>query len=448
MDNFAQSLVRKNTRLLINRSQALFEARRCLHCYEAPCSQACPTSIDVPGFIRRLEEENFEGSYQILVDSNPLPAICGLVCPTSDLCEGTCLLHRVGQRPIRIGALQYFVASGFQQPERVVDLPSPSRVAVIGGGPSGLACAVALRRLGHIVHLFDRASSLGGLMDQVTPAFRLPYEVVNNELARLSQLGIHFYLGEEIDGRSAGRLLQEYDALFLGIGLSSSITLSIPGAELPGAMLAWDFLRQARLCARGDASPPALGQCVVLLGGGNVALDAAMVAKRLGAERVIVLYRRTMNEMPAWRSEYLEASSLGVEFRWLSAIKAIKGHEGKVQAVEVQPMRLTSGQMDGRRGVEPDPRAASYGLPCDGVLLALGQALDEELAGALGLSTTEAGTILVNPETFQTDQSQIFAGGDAVNGGATVVEAIAQGMAAGRAIHDWLANQGGRDERS
>jgi len=261
-------------------------------------------------------------------------------------------------------------------------------------------------------------------------------------------LGIHFSLGEEIDARSAGRLLQEYDALFLGIGLSRSVTLSIPGVELPGVMSALDFLQLARLYSRGDVPPPALGQCVAVLGGGNVALDAATVAKRLGAERVVVLYRRTMNEMPAWRSEYLEASSLGVEFRWLSTIKAIKGHEGKVQAVEVQPMRLTSVQMDGRRGVEPDPRAASYGLPCDGVLLALGQALDEELAGALGLSTATAGTILVNPETFQIDQSQIFAGGDAVNGSATVVQAIAQGMAAGRAIHDWLANQGGRDERS
>ncbi len=444
MNNLAPLIVQENQRdplLLLDRSQALFEARRCLDCYEAPCSQACPTHIDVPGFIRRLEEENFEGSYQILVDSNPFPAICGLICPTSDLCEGACVLRRLGQSPIRIGALQYLVASNFQQPERIEKLRSPGRVAIIGGGPSGLSCAITLRRFGHIVHLFERAATLGGLTDQVIPSLRLPHQVVNEELTRLSQLGIDFHLGNEIDGQGAGRLLQEYDALFLGIGLSRYITLSISGVELPGVMSALGFLRQARLFARGEVSRPALGQCVVVLGGGNVALDAATVAKRLGAGRVIVLYRRTMEEMPAWRSEYLEASSLGVEFRWLSTIKAISGRDGRVQAVEVQPMRLTSVQTDGRCGVEPDTRAVSYELPCDGVLLALGQALDKELTGALGLSTTEAGTISVNQETLQTDQPQIFAGGDAVNGGATVVQAIAQGMVAGRAIHYWLANQ-------
>lgn len=444
MNNFVQPLVLKNQgnpRLLVDRSQALFEARRCLHCYEAPCSQACPTHIDVSRFIRRLGEENFEGSYQILVDSNPFPAICGLICPTSDLCEGACVLHRLGQSPIRIGALQYFVASNFQQPEMIEELRSPGQVAIIGGGPSGLSCAVALRRFGHIVHLFERASTLGGLIDQVIPSFRLPHQVVNQELGHLGQLGIDFHLGKEINGQGAGRLLQEYDALFLGIGLSRYITLSIPGVELPGVMSALDFLRQARLFTRGEVPRPALGQCVVVLGGGNVAFDAAMVVKRLGAGRVIVLYRRTMEEMPAWRSEYLEASSLGVEFRWLSTVKAIRGREGRVQAVEVQPMRLTSVQTDGRRGVEPDPRASSYELLCDGVFLALGQALDEALARALGLSTTAAGMIFVNPATFQTDQPQIFAGGDAVNGGATVVHAIAQGMVAGRAIHHWLANQ-------
>jgi len=324
----------------------------------------------------------------------------------------------------------------------IEELRSPGQVAIIGGGPSGLSCAVALRRFGHIVHLFERASTLGGLIDQVIPSFRLPHQVVNQELARLGQLGIDPHLGDEIDGQGAGRLLQEYDALFLGIGLSRYVTLSIPGVELPGVMSALDFLRQARLFARGEVSRPALGQCVVVLGGGNVALDAAMVAKRLGAGRVIVLYRRAMEEMPAWRSEYLEASSLGVEFRWLSAVKAIRGRVGRVQAVEVQPMRLTSVQTDGRRGVELDARAVSYELPCDGVLLALGQALDKELTGALGLSTTEAGTISANQETLQTDQPPIFAGGDAVNGGATVVQAIAQGMVAGRAIRSWLANQG------
>lgn len=424
--------------LSINLSQALFEAHRCLFCYDAPCTEACPVHINVPGFIKRLAEHNFGGSVELLFEANPLATVCGLVCPTEDLCAGACVLPAVGQEPIRIGALQYFVASRFQEAEAQSYPETEGHVAVIGGGPSGIGCAVALRRLGYAVDIFERERRPGGLVNQVIPGYRLPQEIVDQDLERLPEMGISLHSEEKITADRIADLADRYDAVFLGVGMSVEPEFVAPGTDLPGVIPSLDFLREARMHARGQAPAPELSETVVVIGGGNVAMDAAVTAKRMGVERVIVSYRRSLEEMPAWYSEYMEAVAIGVEFRWLTTVEAIRGEE-RVEAVEIQPMRRTEIGADDRRQVAPDPEASTYEMPCGTVLLALGQALDSELAESLGLEIAAGRTIAADPETFQTNKPKFFAAGEATSGGSTVVNSLAQGMAAGRAIHRWLS---------
>lgn len=425
--------------LAINESIALFEAQRCLYCFDAPCTQACPVNIDVPGFIKRLAEHNWIGSSQILYEANPIAAICGLVCPTDDLCEGACVLPGLGQTSIRIGALQYYVSirqlRGSLSP---VEEELDSKVAVVGGGPSGIGCAVVLRRLGYQVSIFDREQTLGGLISQVIPEYRLPQDVINHDLDQLVRLGIDFRLGTDIDKKAMEIILDEYDAVFLGIGLRNSRKFDIPGNKLHRVIDAMDFLTEAREYSAGKINKLDSGEKVVIVGGGNVALDAAVTAKQLGADRVIVAYRRSFNEMPAWRSEFLEASLLGVEFHWLSKVTEIKG-DTQVNAVHVQPMRLISDTRGGLPWIENDPDAFPFDIQCDTVMLALGQTLEKEIVEAFSLEVTESGRITTKLNTFQTNKENIFAAGDTAGTGATVVNSLAKGMESGYAIHDWLS---------
>ncbi len=426
---------------LINRSQALLEARRCLGCHDAPCVQACPAGVAVPLFIRRFREGNLAGAGEALYDACPLAATCGLACPTMDLCEGACVLRATGQNSVRIGALQAHVAGQYSRFEAGATSPSPGRIAVVGAGPAGIGCAVAVRRLGYAVDVFDRKDSPGGLIARVIPSHRLPEEVVAWDLSRLQKSGIQFHLGQDIEPQRLAQLQDEYDAVFVGIGLSAAETLDVPGMQLQGVVAVLDYLEQARRYAGNQTDPPHLGDRVVVIGGGNVALDAAVTAKRLGAERVIVCYRRSMAEMPGWKTEYLEAVSLGVEFRWLSTVEHIHDRDGRVRAVTVVPMRFTTAQRGGRRWVENDPEAQSYLLPCDAVVFALGQKLEQEFAQPAGLAEIGQGVIKSDEVTFRTALPGVFSAGECASGGQTIVYCMSRGMAAGRAIDRWLKEE-------
>jgi dihydropyrimidine dehydrogenase (NAD+) subunit PreT len=423
----------------MNWSHAMVEAQRCLGCHDAPCRQACPAHVDVPAFIRRFREENPAGAAETIYSACPLGAICGQVCPTGDLCEKACVLPGMGQAPIRIGALQAFITSQSQPAEK----PGPAsgkRAAVVGGGPAGLGCAVQLNRLGEEVHVFEGRGESCGLVGRVIPSHRLPAQAVERDLKRLKDSGITFHYGVRVDQTRAQALLDEYDAVFMGSGLNAETPpdLALPRAQ--GLFSALEFLESAR-CG-GSNSP---GQKVVVIGAGNVAIDAAVVAKRQGAEEVIVLYRRGLSEMPAWESEYLEACQLGVEFRWLSVAqivhaRALSDGSAHVIGIEVARTRYTEKSMGGRRGVAPDPAQPTYTQSCDAVIFALGQVLDPANTGLFGLRI-EKGLLSVDSTSYQSSADpRVFAAGEAVSGGSTVVASMSAGMAAGRAIHAILQN--------
>jgi len=421
--------------------QAIREAERCLGCYDAPCAGACPTRIPVPQFIGRIRTGNLAGAYAALVSANALPAICGLVCPTEYLCEGACVLTKLAGRPVQIGALQYFACAAAQVGEELATTKA-GRVAVIGGGPAGIGCALELRRQGYAVDLYDQHARLGGLISYAIPHHRLPDAAIEAELVRLEEAGIQMYLGARLDRTRLAEIFEKYDAVFLGVGLSAAQPLAIPGRGLSGVWPALDYLDAVRRAARGESKPAGLGlgSRVVVIGGGNVALDAASVAARAGAGEVIVLYRRTIAEMPAWRTEYQEAVALGVQFRWLSNVVEIIGQGDRVAGVRVQRMRLTEPDASGRRGVAPNIGDEEI-IPCDAALIAIGQALEGEDLRELGIEVTAAGVVRVAAESWQTSRAGVFAGGDAVRGGSYVVQAIADGMQAARSIGRYLSSK-------
>lgn len=424
------------------RSSALIESRRCLGCYEAPCAKACPAHVDIPAFIKRLSEDNIIGAGEIVYQSCPLSATCGIACPTSVLCEGACTLNLMDQTPIRIGALQSYVASNYNVPEICIDHNSKSKIAIIGGGPSGLGCAVELNRRMYNIDLYERSDRLGGLMGRVIPSYRLPKNTINIDLDRIRHSGINFYLNMEINSNNVQNIVQEHDAVFIGVGLNNLQSINIPGHQYSGVISALDLLASARDYFHGQAQIPHLGNRVLIIGGGNVALDAAVVSKKLGAEQVIIIYRRTKKEMPGWETEYLEACALGVEFRWLSTIEQIMGNEDKIHAVKIQEMQLKAKGLDGRRCIEPIV-GNTYQLMCDNVVLALGQSFDNTLSSSLGIDLSYQGTLKINPQSYQTTNPKIFAAGESVNGGSTIVMCMSQGMLSGRSIDKWLGEQQG-----
>jgi dihydropyrimidine dehydrogenase (NAD+) subunit PreT len=419
--------------------QALVEADRCLECggpYAlAPCTVACPADIDVPGFVAALATGAPDAAAATIFSENLLGGTCARVCPVEMLCEGACVLEREGRPPIAIGALQRFavdaaLANGTVLRERA---PANGRwVVVVGAGPAGLACAGELAARGYRVTVYDEREEVGGLVRYAIAPYRQQSEPLPAEARVLERLGVEFHLRTPIEGPGALRALaEEADAVFLGVGMGADADVHYPGDELPGV---WDSLPFIEALKTGR--PPAVGRRVVVIGGGNTAIDVAREALRLGAADVTMVYRRTRAEMPAYPYEIDEAEEEGVRFQWLATPVRFLGGR-RLEALECRLQRLGEPDASGRRRPEP-LEGSEFTLPADTAVKAIGQRPRSELAAWIDGLCFERGTLIVAAGSGRTGNPKIFAGGDVVNGGASVVEAVRDGKRAAKAIDEWL----------
>jgi glutamate synthase (NADPH/NADH) small chain len=418
---------------------AVVEANRCLNCFDAPCMGACPTHIDVPGFIKRIASGNITGSARSILDANVLGASCSRVCPVEVLCEGACVMHGREEKPIEIGRLQRFAmetyyAAGGKIPLRA-RAERKERVACIGAGPASLACAAELRQHGFQVTVLDRRPLAGGLNTYGVAEYKLRAADSLHEAEHIRELGVRFET-REIDGAVLAQLEREYDAIFLGVGLGAMQRLEVDGtpAAIPGAALgiidALEFIAGYKAGERLSVAPR-----VVVIGAGNTAIDAAVAAKRLGADEVTILYRRQRENISAFDFEYEHALNEGVHFEWETLPTRIEAREDGIALVCAEVAMGVDGKL------LPVPNS-HFTIECDVIIPAIGQSpLLELLSQARGVRI-EHGRVAVDRATGQTSNPKFFAGGDCVNGGREVVDAVADGKRAALGIAAWLSDGG------
>jgi glutamate synthase (NADPH/NADH) small chain len=420
-----------------NIQQAITEASRCFSCYNPPCQRDCPSGIDIAEFIDRIKTGDTSGAVDVIRDENALPGICGRACPVEELCEKNCVRKNVDKEAVAIGALQRFAADHEKlkqtRPNRLE--PSGKKVAVIGSGPASLATAYELLKMGYKVTMFESRSVLGGLLSNGVPSYRLPKDVVDWEVGYIEDMGVEVLKNRPV--KRIGELLSEgFSAVFVGIGMTKSASLNIPGENLKVVYQGLEFLETVSRGLAGEAELPSLiGKKVMVIGGGDVAIDAARCSVRLGAGSVIIVYRRSFEEMPAHGSEIKAANDEGVKFLTLSAPVKILGCE-QVGGVECMKMELGPLDETGRRKPSPIP-GSEFMLDADVVIKAIGQRLDEEFIRENPEIKTSGVSIIVDERTGMTSKPGIFAGGDAVGGG-TVVQAIAEGKIAAKGIDEYL----------
>ena len=425
--------------------EALAEAYRCLECggpeVPAPCQTACPADIDVAGFIAAISRGELERAAAVIFASNPLGGTCARVCPTEVLCEGACVLQALHQRPVDIGRLQRHAtdwALAEPVPHPQARRTGARRVAIVGAGPAGLACAAGLASAGYRVTVYDERPEVGGLVRYAIAPYRIQAEPLPREMQRLEAMGVEFCLGSEfIPPEKLAAMGREVDAVFLAVGLGGDTPSSCPGSDLDGVYESLPFIEAIKL-----GKPPRLGQRVAVIGGGNTAIDVAREAVRLGASEVTLIYRRTESEMPAYQHEVAETKDEGVRFLWLMEPRRFLG-AGHVEAVECQVMRLGDQDASGRRRPEPVPGELRT-VPVDSVIQAIGQTPRVALLGEIPGLGLHRGRIVVDRESGRTGNPYYFAGGDAVNGGGTVVEAVRMGKAAAVGIDRALSGGAGR----
>lgn len=442
---------------LFKPAEALFEANRCLYCYDAPCTAACPTHIDVPSFIKKIASGNIRGAARIIFDANPIGATCARVCPVEVLCEGACVEKTLLNRPIPIGRLQRYATEPFLACTDTLFSNAPRNgrsIGIVGSGPAGLSCAMYLARLGYDVTVYDKRPMPGGLDTYGMAEYKMSQPVSLAEVEKIAGLGVKFAVNTLVGNQSVAapgarndddslqnveagndgakertisitELLARHDAIFIAVGLGGTRRLEIPGEELDGVIDALGFIEQVK--TRDWKSIP-FGRQVVVIGGGNTAIDAATQVKRLGAERVIIAYRKSEAEMPAYHYEQELARRDGIEFIWYAEPVAILADEGSnhVAGIRLKITDGTSGEIE---------------INCDMVIKAIGQSKQSGfLSQIAGVEIDEKGRVLVNDQ-MQTSHPKIFAGGDCVNGGGEAVEAAQMGKIAASGIHKALTGE-------
>lgn len=418
----------------MNPTMAYYESSRCLFCYDAPCVTACPTGIDIPLFIRQINTGDVKGAATTIYDANYFGNICGKVCPTEVLCEGACVYNHQDVKPIEIGRLQSFATSEILDKEQQLFQLAPAngkKIAIIGAGPAGISCACELRKSGYEVVIFEAKKYPSGLAIYGCAPYKVTNEDVLQEVNYLQQqFGFTIEYGYAIETKAQLQDLEKkYDALFLGIGLGNTRSLSIEGEDLKGCVGATEFIEKLKI----KPLKTKIGKRVVVIGGGNTAMDAASESARMGAKNVTLAYRRSKEAMGAYDFEYELAKAVGVKGIFNASPVKILGKK-KVKGVRFVKTYLEDGQLS----IIPN---REFDIKCDRVIFATGQAKKTEwLAQIDGLETDGSGKIKVNAETLQTQNPKYFAGGDAVNGGAEVVNAVAEGKLAAKGIHQFISN--------
>ena len=429
------------------KEMAMEEARRCLNCKKTPCMSGCPVNVPIPEFIGKVAEGDFEAAYQVITRENALPAICGRVCPQEKQCEGQCVRGVKGE-PVGIGRLERFVADYHMANKKKVENnieKNGKKVAVVGSGPAGITCAGELAKKGYEVTVFEALHKAGGVLSYGIPEFRLPKDLVAKEIDNVKELGVKIETNVVV-GRSitVDELLQDgYDAVFIGSGAGLPRFLRIPGENLLGVYSANEFLTRVNLMKGYKfpevPTPVKVGKNVAVVGAGNVAMDAARTAKRLGAENVYIVYRRGEDELPARKEEIHHAKEEGVIFRLLNNPSAIIGKDGWVTGIEVVKQELGEPDASGRRSPVP-VEGSNYVIDVDTVIIAIGQSPNPLIQQTTeGLETQKWGGIIVQEETMETSKEYVYAGGDTVSGAATVILAMGAGKKAAAAIHEKLS---------
>ena len=432
-----------------NREEALLEASRCLNCKKPRCVAACPVSIKIPDFIKALQEEGEAAAAAVIAEDSSLPSICGRVCPQENQCEGACVLGIKGEA-VAIGKLERYVGDWALDnvvPDEVTPNPEAPKVAIVGSGPAGLACAADLAKLGYRVTIFEALHKFGGVLSYGIPEFRLPKErIVAREVEKVRRLGVEMER-DTIVGRTVDidtlMDVEGYKAVFIGSGAGLPRFMNIPGENLNGVVSANEFLTRANLMRAYDPdsdTPIFVGQRVVVVGGGNVAMDAVRTAKRLGAESIIV-YRRSQAELPARLEEVHNAIEEGIEFQMLTnPIEVLGDERGWVRGVRCVRMELGEPDESGRRSPVEVP-GSEFDVECQAVIMALGTSPNPLIVSTTeGLESNRRGC-LVADESGATTRKGVFAGGDAVTGAATVILAMGAGRRAAAAIHDYLSKE-------